>query len=70
MGRIAADFPNDVDWEQVLQRLEAAAHGVVIEPMYDAIGPSFNLVETPPGMTALEAHNLVAGMIEPVVIGP
>lgn len=68
--RVSASMPDEIDWEQVLERVERAEPGVVIEPMQDEPGPSFAVVETPPDMTDLEAHNLVVGVIEPVVIGP
>lgn len=68
--RIAASMPQQIDWDRVLDRVEALAPGVVIEPMPDQGGPSFAVVEVPSGMTDLEAHNLVVGTIDPVIIGP
>ena len=68
--RIAASMPSEVDWDQLLQRVDEAAADLVIEPMPDQEGPSFGVARTPPGMTDLEAHNLVVGLVEPVIIGP
>lgn len=68
--RIAADFPNEIDWDAVLQEIERVAPGLVIEPYRDQPGPGFSVIETPPGMTNQEVVYLVDGLIEPVVIGP
>jgi len=70
VARIAASMPVEVDWDQLLQRIHEAAPSLVIEPMPDQGGPSFAVAQTPPGMTDLEAHNLVVGLVEPVIIGP
>jgi hypothetical protein len=61
-------MPLDVNWDQLLQRIHEVAPSLVIEPMPEQGGPS--VAQTPPGMTDLEAHNLVVGMVEPVIIGP
>jgi len=68
--RIAAAIPEEIDWDNILQQVEMVAPGLEIEPILDQPGPGFAVVNTPTGMTALEAHNLVIGMIEPVFIGP
>lgn len=68
--RIAAAIPNNIDWDAVIQLVEEIAPGIVWDPIVDQPGPGFSIDETPPGMTALEAHDLILGVIEPVVIGP
>jgi len=68
--RIAASMPSDVDWDDLLHRLDEVAPGLEIKPMPDQGGPSFGIVRTPEGMTDIEAHNLVLGLVEPVIIGP
>jgi hypothetical protein len=68
--RIAASLPADPDWSGLLHRLQQVAPGIVIEPLEGSGGLSFALIEKPPGMTDLEAHNVVVGIAEPVEIGP
>lgn len=68
--RIAATIGSKVDWDAVLEKIGLVAPGIVIDPILDQPGPGFAVIETPPGMTALEAHNIVMGLMEPVVIGP
>ena len=68
--RIAAPIPHNLDWDPVIQKIEEIAPKLVWEPMFDQPGPGFSIEETPPGMTALEAHDIIIGIIEPVVIGP
>ena len=65
--RIAASFnQNEIDWDTLLREVESMVLGAVLEQIPDG----FSVVETPPGMTALEVHDLVVGMMEPVFIGP
>jgi hypothetical protein len=68
--RISASFPSEVNWTRIMQRITEIAPGLVIEPMAEEGGPSFALIEVPPGMTDLEAHNLVVGSVDPVILGP
>ena len=68
--RIAATIPNDVDWDPVIESVEEIAPDLVWYPLDDQPGPGFGMEEPPPGMTAMEAHDLILGLIEPVVIGP
>jgi hypothetical protein len=68
--RIAASLPADPDWDLLFERLRQVAPGIVIEPLEDASGLSFALIDKPPGMSDLEAHNIVVGIAEPVEIGP
>ena len=68
--RIAADLPEDPDWEELQRRLDAAGTGIQIEPLEDAGGFSFALLERPDSMTDLEAHNVVVGMAGDVIEGP
>lgn len=68
--RIAASVPPEVDWDLVRGRLQQTAAGLEIEPMPGEGGPSFGLTHVPPGMSDLEAHNLVVGVIDPVILGP
>lgn len=68
--QIAASLPDDPDWAELQQRLDASSTGIRIEPLTDAEGLSFALVEKPETMSDLEAHNLVVGMAGDVVKGP
>jgi len=68
--RIAADLPEDPDWEELQRRLDAVGTGIQIEPLEDAGGFSFALLERPDSMTDLEAHNVVIGMAGAVMEGP
>ena len=68
--QIAADLPDDPDWAELQQRLDASSTGIRIEPLPDAEGFSFALVEKPETMSDLEAHNVVVGMAGDVVKGP
>lgn len=68
--KIAADLPQNPDWEELQRRLDAAGTGVRIEPLEDADGFSFALLERPDSMTDLEAHNVVVGMAGEVIEGP
>jgi hypothetical protein len=68
--RIAADLPQDPDWDELQRRLDAAGTGILIEPLEDADGFSFALLERPDSMTDLEAHNVVVGMAGEVIEGP
>jgi hypothetical protein len=68
--QIAADLPDDPDWAELQQRLDASSTGIRIEPMPDAEGFSFALVEKPETMSDLEAHNVVVDMAGDVVKGP
>ena len=68
--KIAADLPEDPNWEELQQRLDAAGTGIRIESLEDADGFSFALLERPDSMTDLEAHNVVVGMAGDVMEGP
>jgi hypothetical protein len=68
--RIAASIPADPDWDQLEQKLVEEHTGIVIERLPGAEGLSFSLKEKPAEMTDLEAHDIVVGMADPVVIGP
>ncbi len=68
--RLAASLPADPDWTSLQQRLHENAPGIAIEPLSGQEGLSFALIQKPDHMTDLEAHNVVVGMADPVVIGP
>ena len=68
--RLAASLPQNPDWIEILRRLEELGTGIVIEPLQGVEGLSFALIEKPDGMEDLEAHNVVVGIADPVVIGP
>lgn len=68
--RIAASIPADPDWDQLEQKLVEEQTGIVIERLPDAEGLSFALKEKPTEITDLEAHDIVVGLADPVVIGP
>jgi len=68
--KIAASLPDDPDWAELQRRLDASSTGIRIEPLPDAEGLSFALVEKPETMSDLEAHNVVVGMAGDVVNGP
>ncbi len=68
--RIAADLPDEPDWAELQRRLDAAHTGIRIEPLPDAEGLSFALIERPAAMSDLEAHDVVVGMAGDVVEGP
>jgi hypothetical protein len=68
--RIAASIPEEVDWYTVTQRVGEVEPNLVFEPMLDQGGPSFAVILTPPGMSDREAHDLILGMVDPVILGP
>ncbi|MGH2604977.1 MAG: hypothetical protein ACRDG5_00160 [Anaerolineales bacterium] len=68
--RLAASLPHDPDWDGLRKMLAEVVPGLVIQPLLGAEGLSFALVQAPDGMTDLEAHNIVVGLAEPVVVGP
>jgi len=68
--RLAASLPQNPDWDELQRTLAEAAPGIVIEPLSGAEGLSFGLIDRPDDMTDLEAHNVVVGLAEPVVLGP
>ncbi len=68
--RIAASIPSNPDWDELKQKLAEQQTGIVIERLPGAEGLSFALKEKPAEMTDLEAHDIVVGMADPVVVGP
>jgi len=68
--RIAASMPQSIDWDIVTQRVQHIAPGLEFAPLPDQSGPSIEVIQTPPGMTAEEASNLVVGLVDPVILGP
>lgn len=68
--RLAASLPIDPDWDHLQRRLEDLQTGIIIEPLDGAEGLSFALITRPENMTDLQAHDVVVGIAEPVVVGP
>jgi hypothetical protein len=68
--RLAGITAEDPDWAEIQRALDEANTGIVIEPSVGGDSRDFTLISWPENMTDLEAHYIVVGMLEPVVIGP
>lgn len=70
IARLAATIPEHPDWPALQRRIAQAAPGIVIEPLAGQSGLSFALLAKPEGMTDPEAHDIVVGLADRVLIGP
>lgn len=67
---VTYDVPQAIDWDTVKQRVQVVAPGLEFAPLPDQSGPSVEVIQTPEGMTAEEASNLIVGLVDPVILGP
>ena len=68
--RLAASIPQSPDWAALQSALDESGTGIIVAPLPDGEGPSFDLVHRPPEISDQEASLIVTGFFEPVVIGP